>query len=83
MNNSWTQRIYYINLVVAFGYHVFNLYNRKDLGSTPDRSTRISFFQVCLCHSLNNTSLSLISCCNRNDHCAESWILFVVFNKWN
>ena len=26
--------------------------NRKVLGSTPDRSTRISFFRVCLCHFL-------------------------------
>ena len=24
--------------------------NRKVLGSTPHRSTRISFFRVCLCH---------------------------------
>ena len=24
--------------------------NRKVLGSTPDRSTWISFFRVCLCH---------------------------------
>ena len=31
--------------------------NRKILGSTPDRSTQISFFRVCLCHSLNNVSV--------------------------
>ena len=28
--------------------------------STPDRSTRISFFRICLCHLLNNTSFILI-----------------------
>ena len=33
--------------------------NRKVLSSTPDRSTRISFFQVYLCPSLNNTSLAV------------------------
>ena len=31
--------------------------NLKVLGSTPDRSTRI-FFRACLCHLLNNTSIS-------------------------
>ena len=37
--------------------------NRKVLGSTPDRSTRI-FFRVCLCHLLNNTSFlnSVVLC---------------------
>ena len=34
--------------------------NRKVLGSTPDRNTRI-FFQVCLCHFLNNTLFSKIN----------------------
>ena len=30
----------------------------KVLGSTPDRSTRLSFFRLCLCHSLSYTSFS-------------------------
>ena len=39
---------------------VFRLTKKMDRDpSAPDRSTRI-FFQVCLCHLLNNTSFSEI-----------------------
>ena len=44
--------------------------NQKVLGSTPDRSTRIFYFRVCLCHGqkentvVNFFYLSLISLSN-------------------
>ena len=40
----------------------FRTSNRKVLSSTPDRSTRISFFRVCQCHLLNNISFSYPDC---------------------
>ena len=43
--------------------------SRKVLGSTPDTGTRISFFRVCLCHSLKNTSFS-----KRNEKVGKTFI---------
>ena len=53
--------------------------NRKIIGLTPDRRTRISFFKPCRCHGLNNTSSHQDSCIV---YSLPSILEFVV-NAWN